>query len=148
MDLAAEFIKHFPIASGRFSLELVPDTVVEAQPDGWRTPIRLFLWDTLDDGKRAIRDIREQEVQWLPAEAADDPRVAAYLEGWAAAVRAIFERHEERLAAGAEIDKSNYFDLPADLVCPEVLQLRRPQAADEFTETLLASKQRLGRFLP
>ncbi len=160
MDFAAAFAELFPISSDTFSLELVPETVNEetgevnggtAEHDGaWRATIRTVTWD-IEGGQRSIRDVKEQDVFLGFADTFDDPRLPAYLEGWAAALRFIFTRHAELSAEGAlpaRVREAFEQSMPSDFVCPDLLALRRPQSADDFTEALLSSKKRLGRFVP
>lgn len=158
-DVVAVFLELFPISSGRFSLEFVPESVNEHTGEVWggiddagdlRATLRMIAWE-VDGDTRAIRDIKEQQVVWLSERHREDPRVRAYLEGWAHAVHYVFAQHEELQAAGvvtgAAADKLAGC-MPYDLLCAEVLDLRRPQTADEFTEALLSSKKRLGKLLP
>lgn len=161
MDLARAFADQFPIASDTFSLELVAETVnevtgevtggVDESPDGEvRATLRTIVW-AVEDGVRSVRDIREQTLVIVGADHIADPRVPAYFAGWAAAMRHVLERHAELAAAGALADAVRErleYSLPMELVFPEVLRLRRPRTADEFTDALLAGTKRLGRLLP
>lgn len=160
-DLVAAFTELFPIKSGRFSLEFVPEEIdqntgeVHGGIDGvdegnLRATLRMFTWD-LDGETMSIRDIKEQRLVWLWERHREDPRARAYLEGWAQAVHYVFAQHEELHAAGmltGETTDKLETSMPYDFVFPEVLDLRRPQTADEFTEALLSSKKRLGKLLP
>lgn len=159
-DVVAAFVELFPISSERFSLELVRESVHQDAGEVWggidgvdegplRATLRTIVWE-VDGETRSIRDIKEQIVPWLCAEHREDPRVRAYLEGWAQAVRYVLAQHDELQAAGstgAAADKLE-ISMPYDFFYPAVLRLRRPQTADQFTEALLSSKKRLGKLLP
>lgn len=159
MSLATVFDEQFPISSEHFSLEFVPESVNEGTGETWggvqetdgghlAATLRLFVWD-VHEGERSVRDIKEQQVVVLHKDHVDDPRVPAYLEGWVAALRLVFERHDERLAAG-DPSASDRIEgaMPHEFVFPDVLALRRPQTAEEFTDALLSGKKRLGGKLP
>ena len=74
------------------------------------------------------------------AEDLDDPRMAACVAGTNLALEQLFNQ-----------DDLSWVDscMPADLLPPyaALLRLKRPRSAEDFAEALLASKQRLGRFL-
>jgi hypothetical protein len=159
-ELGLAFAGLFPITSERLAIEFVPESVDEdtgevrggfqEMTDGRLVAtLRMILWD-LDGGERTVRDIREQELVVLHGERSYDPRVPAYFAGWAAAVRFVFGRLDELAAAGElpDLDERLGDLLPADLVFSEVLEQRRPQTADDFTEALLSGKKRLGGLLP
>ncbi|MEZ4449651.1 MAG: hypothetical protein R3B09_09235 [Nannocystaceae bacterium] len=184
MDFAALLRDTFPVHSETFALELVGEPVVGAEeevlrfvredPSGrLRGTFRTLLWE-VDRGVRSIRDIKEQEVLVLHAEHREDPRIPAYLAGWAAALQVLFDRHAELvasipaepespslhlthrlpLAPAPSVDPAtsrllNRFEasLPGDFVHPDVLGLRRASTADDFTDALLTSKKRLGSFV-
>lgn len=160
-DVVAAFLELLPIASEQFSLEFVPETVNETTGEVWggmdgvedgnlRAMLRSIMWD-VEGGARQIRDVKEQMVVWLCERNRDDPRVRAYLEGWAAALRFVFARHEELRAGGTLSDEAAQrleCSMPSELLNAEVLDLRRPQTADDFTDALLSSKKRLGKLLP
>lgn len=160
MDLASLFAEVFPIRSDVFELAFVTETVNEdtGEVSGgtgegayghWRATLRTISFERGSDGGMQIRDVKEQECVWLYAEHKDDPRVPAYVAGWAAAVQYVLDRHAEAAAAG-DVGVTDRLDvvMPFDFVCPSVLGLRRPQTADEFTDALLSSKSRLGKLLP
>lgn len=160
MELALLFAEVFPIRSDVFELAFVSEVVDERtgevsggtceDPRGyWRATLRTISWERGADGEPQIRDVKEQECVWLYPEQKDDPRVPAYVAGWAAAVQYVVDRHAELAAvgdarAGALLDAT----MPYDFICPGVLRLRRPQTADDFTDALLSSKSRLGKLLP
>lgn len=160
-DVVAAFLELFPISSERFSLEFVPETVNENTGEVWggvqgidegplRATLRTIVWE-VDGDTRSIRDIKEQELVWLSERHRDDPRARAYLEGWAQALRYLFAQREELQAAGLLTGKAAdilEMCMPHDLMCPDVLDLRRPQTADDFTEVMVSSKKRLGKLLP
>lgn len=160
MDLAALLYETFPVSSDVFSLELVPESInpdtgevnggIDDTRGHLRATFRTVTWD-VDGEARSIRDVKEQDVFLLAEDYRDDPRLPAYVEGWAAALRFIFERHAELTAAGALPQQARDaldWCMPSDLVHPGVLALKRPQTAEDFTEALLSSKKRLGRFIP
>lgn len=150
MDLALLFSEAFPIGSELFELALVSESGgAQADPRGhWRATIRLIVFERVD-GDRQVRDIKEQECVWLYPQHREDPRVPAYVAGWAAAVQFIFERNAELVDAG-DAGASDRIDtaMPFDFFNPDVLALRRPQTAEDFTDALLSSKKRLGKLLP
>ena len=160
MELASLFSEVFPLRSDVFELSFVAETVdegtgevsggVHADGNGyWRATMRTISFERGGDGELQIRDVKEQGVVWLYPEHADDPRVPAYVAGWAAAVQYVLDRHAEVAAAGDDgvTDRLDVV-MPYDCFCPSVLRLRRPQTADEFTDALLSSKSRLGKLLP
>lgn len=155
MSLRRELHALLPIGSDLFSLEpadyLADDAPAVADPPGaLRETVRTIVWER-DGEQRSIRDIREQEVLWLHARHREDPRVPAYLAGWAAAVQFVTDRHAELAAAGAlpeRVAQRLEYCMPFELFSPDVLDLRRPQTADDFTAALLSSKKRLAGFLP
>lgn len=155
MSLRRELHALLPIRSDRFSLEsgeyIDEDAPDVADPPGaLRVTVRTVVWEA-SDGALSIRDVKEQGVMWLHARHREDPRVRAYMEGWAAALQFVLDRHAELAAAGAlsaRVSERLEFSMPFDLFCPAVLDLKRPRTADEFAEALLSSKQRLGRLLP
>lgn len=160
-DVVAFFSELFPIRSERFSLELVCEHVDETTgevfggadgQDGGdlRATMRTIGWD-VEDGVQSIRDVKEQQVVWLLARHREDARARAYLQGWAQAVQFVLERHEELRAAGTLTEQAAQridYSMPYEFMGPDVLDLRRPQTADEFTDALLSSKKRLGGLLP
>ncbi|HEY8379301.1 MAG TPA: hypothetical protein VIK91_22560 [Nannocystis sp.] len=155
MSLRRELYALLPIRSDRFSLEsgefVDEDAPEVADPAGpLRATVRTVTWEVGDEG-RSILDIREQEVIWLHARHREDPRVRAYMAGWAAALQFVVDRHAELQAVGRlprRVAERLEFALPCELFCPAVLDLKRPQTADDFTEALLTNKKRLGMFLP
>ncbi|WAS96532.1 hypothetical protein [Nannocystis punicea] len=159
-DLGLAFAGLFPIRSERLTIEFVPETVDEdtgevrggfqEMTDGRLVAtLRIVLWD-LHEGERTIRQTTEQELVVVDSEYSYDPRVPAYFAGWAAAVRFVFGRLDELAAADElpDLDERLQELVPSDLVFSEVLELRRPQTADEFTDVLLSGKKRLGGVLP
>jgi len=159
MDLAEAFGQQFPISTEYYSLEFIPESVDENTGEvlggfhelasgNLAATLRFFVWE-VNDGARSIRDIKEQQVFVVPKAHVDDARVPAYFAGWAAAVRFVFERHDERRAAGDQAASQRLdWAMPHELVFSDILGLRRPQTADEFTDALLSGKKRLGRLLP
>ena len=160
MELALLFAEVFPIRSDVFELAFVSEVVDERtgevsggtceDPRGyWRATLRTISWERGADGEPQIRDVKEQECVWLYPEQKDDPRVPAYVAGWAAAVQYVLDRHAELAEAGdgGVTDRLDVV-MPYEFFCPLVLRLRRPQTADEFTDALLSSKSRLGKLLP
>lgn len=137
MDVAQIFAEVFPIGSELSQLELVE----MQEPDGAVVlTVRLVIYEARDE-VRTIRDIKEQEVHVLGAAQREDPRLAACVTGWAAAVREVFERDDERAAGTIETL------MPHELVVVgPLLALKRPRTAEEFTDAALAPR-RLGRFL-
>lgn len=155
MSLRRELHALLPIRSELFSLEAA-DSIDEDAPDeddppgDLRITVRTIVWEREGEAL-SIRDIREQEVVWLLARHREDPRVRAYMEGWAAALQFVFARHAELAAAGALSERARQrleYAMPHELLSPGVLDLRRPRTADDFTAALLASKQRLAMFSP
>lgn len=149
MRVFSQFQALFPIRSDHYAIELV-GALDEGAPADLVATVQTIVWEG-EGAARTVRDIRQQEVVWLLARHREDPRVPAYLTGWADALRFVLARHAE-LAATGELPRAVAqrleFALPHELLCPQLLDLRRPQTAEAFTEALLVSDKRLGRFLP
>lgn len=152
MDLAAAFAQQFPLSSEYFALEFVAEIGDAHVGATWGlqemeghlvATLRLIIWEDRD-GARSICEVKEQQVVVVFQANIADARVPVYFEGWAAAVRYLFARLDERRGTDDELRGL----VPYDLASPDVLELRRPQTADEFTDALLSSKKRLGRLLP
>ncbi|MDC0668211.1 hypothetical protein [Nannocystis radixulma] len=153
MDLAAAFAQQFPLSSEYFALELVAETDDAHSGDAWGgvremeghlvATLRLIIWEDRD-GARSICEVKEQQVVVVFQANTADARLPVYFEGWAAAIRYLFARLDERRGTDDELARL----MPHELASPDVLGLRRPQTADEFTDALLSSKKRLGRLLP
>ena len=160
MSFPDDFSAEFPISAGRHSLELPEGWIDEnsgevheylRQDDNgdWRATLRFVGWD-VDGDTQSIRDIKEQELVVLHARHLDDPRVPAYVAGWAAALRHIFEVHAELRAANElpqKIADQLDWSMPADLCFPDALDLKRPKTAADFTDALLSGARRLGGLL-
>lgn len=160
MSLVNALSQLFPILSEHYSLELVDESVDADSGEAWggrsATPdgglvatIRLVVWDVQGE-ERTIRDIKEQQVTIVAAEHLDDPRVPAYLEGLAAALDLAFARLDETIADeghGAVTERLEEA-MPYAFFPGDVLALRRPQTAEEFTDALLTNRKRLGWLLP
>lgn len=139
MDSAQIFADVFPIGSQLSTLELVE---VQERDGALVLTVRLVLWSARESGERTIDSIKEQEVYALGASQREDPRLAACVAGWAAAVRYVFEQDDEH---AAELVNGL---MPHELVViGELLALKRPRTADDFTDAALSGRQRLGRFL-
>ena len=153
------FAACLPIETSRHSLVLVPETVdpntgeVFGGFDGedeLSVTLQLLRWEAGPEG-RTVRDIKEQRVTVVPRGGREDPRLAAYFAGWAEAVRVVFAEHDERAAAGTlpdELAEALERAGPAELAGCDVLAMRRPRSAADFTDALLRGRRRLGRFLP
>ena len=150
----------FPIETSGRSLVLVPETVDEdtgevhggfqGREEELIAVLQLVRWEVGAHG-RTVREVKEQWVTLVPMGAREEPRLAAYLAGWAEVVRVVFAEHDERAAAGTlpdELAQALERAQPAELAGCDVLALRRPRTAAEFTDALLRGKQRLGRFVP
>lgn len=123
----------FPIASELTRLELVE---VHERDGGISLTVRLIVMEPGEPP--TIRDIKEQEVFALAAKHREDPRLAACVEGWALALKHVFDQGVDEIEAL----------MPHDLVLiGGMLQLKRPRTAEDFCDAALAGKQRLGRFL-
>lgn len=139
LESFAELLRDtFPARSERVSLEFV--TVELREERSVMVTIRLFVWETGADGMLVIRDVKEQEVFVADVDELDDPRMAACVAGSNQALEQLFLQDDL-----AWVDDC----IPADLLQPYggLLRLKRPRSAEDFAEALLASKQRLGRFL-
>ncbi|MBZ5715386.1 hypothetical protein [Nannocystis pusilla] len=148
MDLAAALAQLLPISSTHYSLMFVGGAI-DPERGSLVATVRLVVWD-VNGEERSMGDIKEQEVEVVPAKSIDDPRLPAYFQGWAEALRVAFARLDEVIAAEGEAAAGNRVEeaLPCDMFCPEVLALRRPQTAEEFAEALLSNRKRLGWLLP
>ncbi|MFZ6181282.1 hypothetical protein [Nannocystis pusilla] len=159
MSLVEAFAQLFPISSPHFSLELT-DESVDSAGETWggcsvtadgrlEATIRLVVWDVQGE-QRTMRDIKEQQVTIVSAAHLDDPRVLAYFEGWAAAMDLAFARLDEAIAAGGSGASSGRIETayPHEFFPGDVLALRRPETAEDFTDALLSNRKRLGWLLP
>jgi len=127
----------FPISGGLGQLHLAEHEGGPTEPD--RLTIRLVVWDGPEEALQ-IRDVKEQQV-WVGGLADVDPeRLTQAVTGWRMALEQLFAQSD-----------TGWLEclMPSDLVprFAELVALRRPRSADDFAEALLASKQRLGRFL-
>ncbi|MCY0987593.1 hypothetical protein OV203_10690 [Nannocystis sp. ILAH1] len=160
MSLVEALSQLFPISSEHHSLELVDESVDadsgevyggrSATPEGGLVAtVRLVVWDVQGE-ERMMRDIKEQRVTIVAAEHLEDPRVPAYLEGLAAALNLAFARVDETIADkghGALSDRLAEA-MPYEFFPGDVLALRRPQTAEDFSDALLTNRKRLGWLLP
>jgi hypothetical protein len=138
MPLAELMETHAPITSDLVAVECVG---VHSRADGGAaTMIRMIVWER-DGAQRSIRDIKEQELRWS-AEQLADPRLDAFVAGWAAALG-------EAFAAISEVGDVSVIErhLPSDLLDLDALRLKRPRSADDFRDALL-QPSRLGKLLP
>jgi hypothetical protein len=135
-----------PIEAGPASLQ----AALYAEDDPWQRAVfekpgvgtfvtlQLVTWDIKGPDERSIRDIREQELCLLPAEAYEEPdRIEPFVRGAAAALQEVFEQ-----ISVEALDSL----LPHDLVDSRVLGLRRARTADDYKAALLAPS-RLGKIL-
>lgn len=102
--------------------------------------LQLILWD-LDaaTGTRTVRDIKEQEVYFVPESCRDSrARVAAYVRAWTAVL-------EETLTALGDAEALAW-SMPHELVHPSALKLARAETEEDFKKALRA-KSRLGGLL-
>ena len=151
-----------PIETDLFALHLVDPATdygtgtsvpgVRLRSDGQTiATLQLIVREMVSD-KPQIRDIKEQEVVLLRAAHRGDPRIDAYVTGWREAVLEVFTQQEALLrrdrAAFERFKHSMDHLMPHDFCAPELLDLKRPRDAATFTEALLSSKKRFGRFLP
>ncbi|MCA9663528.1 MAG: hypothetical protein KC486_34680 [Myxococcales bacterium] len=138
MSLAELMETHAPITSDLVAVECVG---VESRADGGAaTTVRLIIWE-LDGEQRMIRDLKEQELRWS-AEQLADPRLDAFVAGWAAALGEVFAAISEV----GDVSKIECY-LPCDLLELSALRLKRPRSADDFRDALL-QPSRLGKLLP
>lgn len=101
-----------------------------------RITLRLIGYDPEDD--QSIRDIKEQETVLVleRSRATTSPeRARAYVEGWVMALQDLLD------TPGLQADTL----MPADLVRPEVLDLKTCHSAEDF-RARLGVKSRLGRW--
>lgn len=96
--------------------------------------LRLIVWARYD-GAHMIRDIKEQPVRIHPRLLTDAARFAAWLD----AHRAVW------VSALSNVSRVEYC-LPADLIFPGALALKRPQTVEQFVSALQV-RSRLGRLL-
>ncbi len=141
IDIAERIAEHFPLGGEPFSLEVVPGAtgswVRAIEPTAVAT-IRSITWDVDPaTGTMSIRDIKEQDVAmgW-PVYYDDAERVAAYFQ---ALSRVIVDLGK------LDRDETDGY-MPADLMHPEVLALRRARTVADF-EAALRVKSRLGALL-
>ncbi len=137
-EVAEIFAAKLPIGDSELGVELVlaGDPSITEEAGEYRTTLQMIVYRVADDGSRAINDIKEQEVYAGRLGEQTPERLAAFLDGWDAAFRAV-------VRAGAEMDTF----MPHDLSPYGVLALKTVHLAEEFEQALLARK-RLGRCLP
>ncbi len=149
MDLAAVLVDLFPISSARFSLEFVP--VLDDGSPGLRrdgagslvaTVRKVFAQDEHEDEPVAYA----QDVELVYPPNLDDPRLPAYLTGWAGALRSLLARLDMLEMVGALPEPPGI--APAELAHPDVLYLRHLVTPAAFEHVLLFGIWRLGRHLP
>ena len=142
LEVATEILCELPSARGP-SVELVWTNAegallqpLLARPGlGVSATLRLVVWEN-DDQHQWIRDIKEQEVRIVGAQAFFQPdRLASYLRGWVAALGEVMQR--------ADTERFDWC-MPFDLVFAEVFALRRPRTPDDFRAALLV-RSRLGK---
>ena len=146
MSLVEALSQRFPISSEHHSLELVD---ADSGEGSLVATVRLIVWDVQGE-ERMVRDIKEQQVTIVAAENLEDPRVPAYLEGLAAALGLAFARVDEAIADkghGAVTERIQEA-MPSEFFPADVLTLRRPQTAEDFSDALLTNRKRLGWLLP
>ena len=141
VDIAERIRDCFPLGAEPFTLEIVEGAtgrwIRGTEPAAVAT-IRSIAWDVdLSTGNMSIRDIKEQEVNmgW-PVYFEDMQRVAAYFSALSAILTELGKHHPD------EIDSL----MPADLMHPEVLTLRRANTVADF-DAALRVKSRLGLLL-
>lgn len=102
--------------------------------------LQLFIYDVDEaTGERRIRDIKEQEVYFVPESCRDSrARVAAYVRAWAAVL-------EEVLTPLGDAEVLSW-SMPHELVHPSALKLARAETEEDFKKALRA-KTRLGGLL-
>lgn len=119
----------FPIQAGAMELTLES---VEPGAGGLRGIVRMILWE---EERSVVCSVKEQQLWLLSSEQAADPRVAEAIEGWAAALEAAGEDAPERWSVL----------MPSDLWrVPQLLKLKRPQTAHQFTDAMLRRLARSG----
>lgn len=139
LDSFAELLREtFPARSELASLEFV--AVALRDDRAVIATIRLVVWERADDGTLAIRDVKEQEMLVCTVDELDDLRLPACVAGSQLALEHVLAQDDLEWIETC---------LPSDLLRPysELLRLKRPRTAEDYAEALLASRQRLGRFL-
>lgn len=128
----------FPARSERVSLELVSAQLREER--ALVATLRLLVWERGEDGALQIRDVKEQELFVGDVEILADPRLEACVRGSNLALEQLFAQEQLEWVEVC---------MPSDLLhaYEGLLRLKRPRSAEDFAEALLASKQRLGRFV-
>lgn len=142
IDISERIADHFPLGTGDFTVEIVIGQAAGHYYRGTEPAamavLRTLSWEhDLDSGARSIRDIKEQEVHmgW-PAFYDDDERVAAFFGALGVVIDAI---------ASKGLDVVDGL-MPADLICTDVLGLKRARTQADF-EAALRAKSRLGQHL-
>ncbi len=95
--------------------------------------VRLVVWDEID-GRRSIRDIKEQDCFIKLPEDCTFERLVTYLRGMDMAMQDVL--------AGPQVETS----MPHDLLDWSALALRKAETAEDFDKALRL-KSRLGKFL-
>jgi len=138
MNPVAQKMDHiFPIKASDYSLELVTGVEVE-DLNGWAMVLMcLVIFDTSESGITTIRDVKEQEVAVCRRSQVEDPRFDDALTGWGLALEELFERED-----------ADYLEcaMPHELVCKDLLDLKRPVNYKDF-EKVCWTKKRLGQHL-
>lgn len=135
-ELEAALIPYGEIQGGWVTLALPPDRQRVMESNGsLYVVMQLIVFDE-QAGERSVRDIKEQEVQFVPAVyRLESERVLAYVAGWAAALAELLPKVAAERVVGF---------LPDDFVDSSVLGLARAETADQFRAALLR-KGRLGK---
>jgi hypothetical protein len=125
-QIEEELLEYDVLSSPHASLERAESPVVEAR--GVRVTLRLLTWD-VDQERKMIRDIKEQECLFVPMRHAGDPeRVLAYVRAWIRAVTATL------VTRGLGVETF----MPVDFVTADVLDLRA--STDEEFEPAIAKR--------
>jgi hypothetical protein len=76
-----------------------------------------------------LRDLRQQEVEVVPASASDPARIQAYFQGWERALPGLWERASAL---------SGEWVMPGELFCPPVLDDETATTAEDFAGRMLS----------
>lgn len=140
-DIDAVLAGLFPIPSTYFALELV--ATGEGSIGALEVTLRVAPVED-DDGSLAYT----QEVDLVYPMHRDDPRVPAYMAGWASALRTLFARRDELAMVGASPEAHGSCPDPSELVHPDVMYADHLVTPADFERALLFGRWRLGRLLP
>jgi len=127
-----------PIETDEVAMQLATwDERVVFEENGTIFVVLVLMTFTIEGELRTIRDVKEQQVAFIGADVDDHQRLEAFLTGWTRAVQRVME-----VGGRAHVEVL----MPHDLLCPEILKLKKAKTAEDFEKAALMPS-RLGRGL-